>query len=455
MNASRTAIAGVRRIFAANSTPFLVGALAATNVLRLASNLVLTRLLAPEAFGVIGVLSSITFILQMLTDMGYHAFVVRSREPDPHFLNVVWTIRFLRSLALASLMFIFAGAIADAFSKPELATPIRAASFLFVFEGLRSLHIYMAERARRISYVTGVEFLTFILQTAITIGAALILRSFWAIIIGMYAGAILQMTFSYTLFGGGPHKPQFDRKISGDLWRFARIIVASSVITLILNQADKVFIGRTLTLEQFGLYMLAVNITAASLQLVRTYVTRILFPLFAETYRNAPETLKRVYYASRRRMTAGLAFLVGGGIGGGDLIVRILFDDRYLDAGVFVSLLFIAPLFVLIAFPADILMVVTGRIRSTVEANIVRLIWIAIAAPLGFHFYGMLGLVAAFALIEFAAVFYWWRRLIRSGYFNLREEALPLGAALLGAAIGFGADKVALHLIATGALPSF
>lgn len=455
MSASRPALARVRRVFAANSSSFLVVTLGATNVLRLASNLVLTRLLAPEAFGVIGVLSSITFILQMLTDMGYHAFVVRARDPNPHFLNVIWTVRLVRSVVLTLLMLVSAGLIATAFRKPELTTPIMATSFLFFLEGVRSLYFYTAERARRISYVTGVEFLTFALQIAITIVAALLMRSYWAIIIGMYAGAILQSVFSYTLFPGGLHRIAFDREIGADLWRFARVVIASSVITLILSQADKVFIGRTLTLEVFGLYMLAVNLTSAALQLARTYVTRILLPLFAETFRNAPDTLREVYYSSRRRMTLGLSFLIGGGIGGGDLIIRILFDDRYLEAGPFVSLLFIAPLFVLISYPADMLMVITGRIRSAVEANIVRLAWIVVAAPLGFHFYGMIGLVAAFALIEFVAVFYWWRRLGRSGYLNVKEEALPLGAAALGAAIGFGADLLAKHLIATGALPAF
>jgi O-antigen/teichoic acid export membrane protein len=449
-------VAALRRAVARHAAPVMVTTLAATNILRIFSNLILTRLLAPEAFGIIGVLTSVTFVLQMVTDMGYHAFVVRSREADQrHFLNVVWTIRLFRSVVLTALMFSCAGLLADAFNKPELTTPIRAASFLFLFEGLRSLYFYTAERARRASYVTVVEFAIFILQTIITIAAAFVIQSFWAIVIGMYAAAILNAIFSYTLFEGGLHKIAFDKRIGGELWAFARIVVASSIITIILGQADKVFVGRSLTLELFGLYMLAVNITGAALRLINVYVARLVFPTLAETQRTAPETLRKVYYACRRRMTIGLAFLLGGGIGGGHLLVRILFDERYLGSGIFVSLLSIPPLFILLTHPAENLLVVLGRIKSGLEANIVRLAWIAIAAPLAFYLYGLMGLVTAFATIEVAAVCYWWWRVGKTGYLDWREEALPLAAAALGGAIGFAADRLVSFLIAANALPAF
>lgn len=449
-------IAGLRRSVAANSVPVLVATFTAQNVLRIASNLVLTRLLAPEAFGVVGVVSSISFVLQLLTDAGFRAFVVRSRKADERrFRNVIWTMRLIRSAFLTLTMFVFAGALAGAFDKPELETPVRAASFLFFLEGLRSLHPISAERARRISYITVIEFAAFLLQMATTITAAFIIPSFWALIIGLYAGAIANAVFSYALFPGGFHRIAFDRSISRELWGFARFVIASSMITVVLNQADKIFIGRSLSLQEFGLYMLATNLAAAALGLVRAYASRILLPLFAETARNAVENLNRVYYAARRRMTAILAFFIGGGVGGGHLAVRILFDERYLDAGLYVSLLLLAPLFTLITLPAEQLMIVKGRLHATLEANIVRLVWVFAAAPLGLHFFGVIGLVSAFALMEAATALYWWPRLAHAGVLDAREELIALAAASAGAVLGFAADRLANYLIASGMLPAF
>ncbi|HXI86866.1 MAG TPA: oligosaccharide flippase family protein [Parvularculaceae bacterium] len=446
----------LRRTLAANRVPMLFGAFAAQNTLRLASNLVLTRLLSPDAFGAIGVILSINYVLQMLTDIGYHAFVVRSREADSrHFLNVVWTVRLLRSLALTLIMLIFAGVFASAFNKPELEAPVRTMSILFLLEGLRSLNPNAAERARRISYISAVELGVFSVQTAATITAAFVISSFWAMIIGIYAGALTQAVTSYTLYPGGFHRIAFDRRIGADMWRFSRIVAVSSAITIILNQADKIFIGRALSLDQFGLYMLASNLTGATYQLIRSYSGRVLFPYFAEIARTTPDALDKLFYAARRKVTIPLSFLLGGGVGGGHLAVRILFDDRYLPSGLYVSLLCVPLLFSLTTYPAEQLMVVKGRIRSTLEANIVRFSWIVVAAPLGVHYFGIIGLVSAFALMEAAPALFWWRRLAAAGVLSWREEAYPLAAAALGAGIGFGLDKLADHLIATGAIPAF
>lgn len=449
-------IAGLRKTLAAQALAVLVGTMATTTILRLGSNLILTRLLAPEAFGVVGVLTAISTILQLLTDMGFKAFVIRMQESvDKRFLNVIWTIRLFRSLALTAIMFASADLLAAAFDKAELATPIRAASLLFVFEGLISLHPMIAQRQQRVSYVSAVEFAAYLIQLTVTIVACVYLRSFWGILIGMYAFAAANVLFSYLLYSGGLHAVAFDRKVSRDLWNFARFVVLSSIITIILGQADRIFIGRALSLEALGLYMLALSFTAASRSLIQSYSAKVLFPFFAETFRKAPEKLDGLFYSARRRLTLILAFLLGGGIGGGDLIVRILLDERYLGAGVYLSILCVGPLFLLHRRFAENLMIAKGRMRSTLESNIASLVWIAIAAPLGYHFLGVIGLVAAFALIDASAAAYWAVNLARTGVLRLREEAYIIGAAAIGAAIGFGADRLAIGLIKTGVIPSF
>lgn len=449
-------IATMRRLVATNAVPVLIGVLVATNILRLASNLVLTRLLAPEAFGVAGAVAATSVILTMLTDIGYGAFIVRSRRDiDKKFLDVIWTIRLARSVVLAGAMYFLAGPLAMAFDKPELTAPIAATALLFLVEGARSLHPVVAERQRRISYAMIVEFGVILLTTAATIVAALVLKSYWALIAGMYAGSVFGAAASYLLYPGGAHALSFDRKIARELWMFARVVAVSSVITLILGQADKIFIGRTLSLETFGLYMLAVAVVGAAQRLVQAYVGKVFFPYLAEIGRTAPQTLAAAFYDGRRRMTLFLAFLIGGLVGGGQLAIRILLDDRYLGAGIFASLLALGPLFALVTGPSEQLLIVMGRIRTALEANATRLAWITVAAPLGLHLAGTLGLVGAFALIEAAGAVYWWLRLKSVGVLKVRAEAAPFAAALLGGLIGYGFYALSEHLIRTGAIPAF
>ncbi len=68
-----------------------------SNLVRLGSNLVVTRFLEPEMFGIMAVVSIVTIGIAMFTDLGLWAFVVRHKDPEnPHLLNVVWTLQVIR-----------------------------------------------------------------------------------------------------------------------------------------------------------------------------------------------------------------------------------------------------------------------------------------------------------------------------------------------------------------------
>ena len=68
-----------------------------TNVLRLLGNLALTRLLFPEAFGLMALGSVVTTGLRMVSDLGIRSAVIRSpRGDEEDFLNTAWILKILQ-----------------------------------------------------------------------------------------------------------------------------------------------------------------------------------------------------------------------------------------------------------------------------------------------------------------------------------------------------------------------
>ena len=71
----------------------VMGGFGAAQVLRLISNLILTRLLMPEAFGLMAVAISVNIWAVMLTDIGIGSSVIRSPNSEkPEFLRTAWTV---------------------------------------------------------------------------------------------------------------------------------------------------------------------------------------------------------------------------------------------------------------------------------------------------------------------------------------------------------------------------
>jgi hypothetical protein len=117
------------RDIAGRDTNVVVFSVIVANVLRALSSVVLTRLLAPEVFGISGVIASIIFAFGMVSDLGFQAFVVRHPDGDnPRFLDTIWTMAVLRSVILTCAAFALAPTMAHLFGKPGTDSTDRGGS---------------------------------------------------------------------------------------------------------------------------------------------------------------------------------------------------------------------------------------------------------------------------------------------------------------------------------------
>ena len=438
-----------------DGTSSLIGLNGLRAVLRLFSNLILTRLLAPEAFGVVGILISIMYILNMLTDLALRAYVTRHETADDELLETIWTVRFLRNILLGSAMFLGADVFARLYASPDIAPAIRVMAGVFFIESVASLAFETGQRERRVLRISFVEFGHFLTVSLTTLVAAYFLRTYWAAVIGIFAGSMYLVFASYALIPSRPIGFRLNRDHLIDLWRFSRYIMPSSMITLILMQADKLLVANFFPLAELGKYMLAFTITQVVGKVVMDYNARVFFPLMAQTEREDPASAPRVFYRSRLRLTLLMAFGIGGLIGGGPLAAQILYNELYIGTGLYLSILSMGCLGWLITLPAMQALVAKGFVRVTLVANILKLVWLAVCVPLAYHFWGAIGVIIVFALAEAAVIPYLWRRQMQHGIFDIRCEALILAAAGVGAAIGYAAHRAANALIAMGVLPQF
>ncbi len=424
-------------------------------VLRIGSSMIVTRLLSPEAYGVIGIVTSISYILIMISDMGLRAYVIRHAHAGDELMQSVWTVRFIRNVAIFAIMFIGGGFFASLYKAPEIALAIRVCAVPFLIDACSSLGSHTTERERRVVRLTVIEFSRFFLVTLSTIIAAYFLRNYWAIVISMFVGSFFSLAISYTLLKGPPVRFRLEPEHVRDLWGFWRIIIPSSVITLILTQTNTVVMARFFPIEELGKFTIAITLSTAVQGVLSEYVMRVFFPRFAEANRISVEKSKSIYYSVRRRVMLFFAFGIGGLIGGGELLVRILYNDEYLGTGIYLSLLCLVPLARLSTMSAEQAIITRGFIRVALNANIIRLAWIAVAGPLAYIYAGPLALIAAFCLAEVAAVPYFLWNLNRYDLLKIREELFTVGAALAGAAIGYGCYAGVESLIASGAIPKF
>lgn len=420
-------------------TSFVISGNVIVNLARIVSTVVLTRLLTAEDFGVVGIVTSVLYIIAMLSDVGFHAYIVRHDEgEDPRFLDEVWTLRLIRGAVVSAIIAGLSGPIVMFLDKPQLQSVIAVAGIFIALDSMTSLAFATAARAGAIRRLTLLDVIPHLVGILLAIALAFWLRSYWAIILSMLLVALLKIALSFTMFPAARRRWRLSGARARDLWGFGRYIAGSSMIQILLSQTDKVVLARLFPLSQFGLYSLSSNLAQVPAQLTANYSSRILYPLFARTQRENPASLAQVYYRAGRPMRLLYMVAAGGFIACAPLIVELLYDDRYLGAIFYLQLLAIAGLFVLPVAVANDALVAVGGARHLLYLNVARGAWLALSATILFALYGAPGLIIAIVSVEAFGQAYCWWALHRTGIFRLRQEL----QFFLPAVVGYGAGSL-------------
>ncbi|HEY7930058.1 MAG TPA: oligosaccharide flippase family protein, partial [Steroidobacteraceae bacterium] len=124
-----------------------IGGYGATQVLRLGGNLLLTRLLFPEAFGLMALVQSVMIGLSMFLDVGVEASIIQNkRGHEESFINAAWTVQVVQGLMIWLALCILGQPAALFYKAPMLAQLLPVAGLASLIGGFSSTKMPLAAR---------------------------------------------------------------------------------------------------------------------------------------------------------------------------------------------------------------------------------------------------------------------------------------------------------------------
>lgn len=369
-------------------------------VLRLVSNLILTRLLFPEAFGLMALVYTFLVGLEMFSDIGIRPSIIQSqRGADPVFLNTAWTVQVFRGLALWVGACVLAMPAAAFYKEPMLTQLLPAVGLTSLIMGLNSTKLATAGRQLDVRRLTILELAGQLIGLVVTILGAWIYQSVWALVIGGLVNSLFTMILSHVALEGEPNRLHWDRQAFKELHHFGRWIFLSTMLTFIAAQGDRLVLARLLDVKFLGVYTIALTLSRAIAEVINSIGDKVLFPSYAELVRDRPE---RLYPALRRSRLVLIALSWVGAlffIFLGEVLIKVLYDDRYADAGWMLQVLAIGTLVGCLGQTYNNVLLAKGR---TFEISVLVAIQIVVqfaAIFLGAHLGGEKGLVIGLASI--------------------------------------------------------
>lgn len=371
-----------------------------SHALRFVGNLILTRLLFPEAFGLMALVNGLLLGLQLFSDIGIGPSIIQSpRGDDPVFLNTAWTMQTIRGGLLWLVACAAAVPFANLYGDPLLAWIVPVSGLTALIAGFNSTKLFSSNRKVDLARVSAIEVGSYAAGLAVMVVWAEIDHSIWSLVVGSLVSGFVKMILSHTALPGITNRFHWDRAALDALLHFGRWIFFSTLLTFLVGQSDKLIFGKMIPLAMLGVYNVGSMIaTMPELALARMAQT-VYFPVYSRVH-NAGQDLRAVFDRVRRPLLVFAGWMIAGLAGGGDAAVRLLYDQRYVEAGWIVQLLALGSWFALLEATNGAALLARGQAKWIAASGAGKLVGMIVLIPIGYHFGGFRGAVLGLATSE-------------------------------------------------------
>ncbi|QDZ08053.1 oligosaccharide flippase family protein [Sphingomonas panacisoli] len=416
---------------------------------RLVTNVILARLLAPEMFGIMLLINTMRTGMELLSDIGIGQSVVRSQHSaDPVFLDTAWTVQLMRGVLLALVALAAAAPIAHAYNNASLLPIFSLVSLGFLLTGLQSPDIFLMQRDMRLGQRGVYDVVCAIVVSAITVVLAIMWGNIWALVWGLVLGMLFStaMTFAFAPFR--IPKPTLHRKYLAEILHFGKWIFLATAVYFASMSTDRIYFAAVLPLSLVGVYGVARTFADLLVALAQRLGGFLVFPKVVEL-RNSSSDIAASFRHNRRLALGGIALAMTVALVGSDRLVLTLYDARYHAAAFMLPVLLVSVWFSVLASFGESALLGLDRPKAGAFGNVAKFGVLIVGLP---FFVPQYGIFAGLIVLLVAEASRWLAISIA-----LRSERMGSLGDDLGMTVAIAAGAVVLKWLLgfAGLVPTF
>jgi O-antigen/teichoic acid export membrane protein len=297
-------------------------------VSRFVRNILLTRLLAPSAFGAMAIVLSSSSLVASLSDVGLWPAVIRNpRGGDDAYLNAAWWLGMGRAICIYATIFVASPWISHFYGMADLSALLRVALLSIILDGMMSPRSKLAQKEMKFGRWAVISNGGAICGVILTIVLSFVLRDVWALAIGYCGENAFRCLFSYILFPGWPSF-EWDRHAVQDLWKFSQGMIGLSFLNLVFSRTDVFVLGKLYSPEALGIYTMGVYLVQTPSSFLVNMLTTTLMPVFSHVQGDRERVNRILSEVTSWTILLGLPAIVMLWLCGSSLLT-VIYGARY------------------------------------------------------------------------------------------------------------------------------
>lgn len=391
------------------------------------SNIVLSRLLMPEDFGVVGVLIIFTTLSNVLIDSGLSSALIQKKSVSEKDKSTVFFSNLFFAIGVYVVVYFSAPSISEYFKNPEIKDLLRVIELMVIIDAFAAIQSTTLTREMDFKALANYKIISIIIAVCISIILAYLGFGVWSLVVQYIIFSICRALLLWLRTSWSPVFT-FSKQSFKFLFSYGSKLLASQGIATLYDQLLSVFIGRNFAARELGFYTQGRQLMQIPVDSLARVVNSASFPAFS-ILQDDREPLRRMVsqnLAVLVFLNTPLMFFLSVVA---EPLVMFLFTDKWLQT---------VPYFRFLCIGYGVLSIIhntslttlksVGRTDYVLRLEIIKKIIGIILLFLGMYTFGIWGLMYGLALNSFIELFlngYYLNKEIGLGSLDQIKQLLP------------------------------
>lgn len=400
----------------------------------LISTIILARILQPEDFGLVAMASITIGLIETFLAFGVDMVLIQNSAATREDFDTAWTLRVIQGAVAALLVVVGSPLAVEYFGDPRLLPILWSLAAGLVIGSLANIGTVMFRKELQFDREFRFEVSKKIVAFAVTIAAAVMLRNYWALVIGIVTSAVSATVLSYLVH---PYRPRVSLAAFSRIWSFSQWILVTNVGYYFETRSDELIVGGQLGARPMGLYSVGSEIAQLPTTEIAAPIARAIIPGFAQL-QHEKERLRAAY---ANLFGAVLFIAVPSGLGLAviaERVVPLALGEQWTDTVPLIKLLAVLGIIRITYGNAMNLMMAIGQVRAVALLTWGSVLAFFVSASLVVGSLGLIGVAAVKLVINAILLCFGLRVVIRQLELPRHELCAVAWRPLLAGCVMYG-----------------
>ena len=349
-----------------------------SQIINLLVQVLLARILAPEIFGLIGLIQIFITLAQVIVEAGIGNYIIQRKELYHYDKSTSLVINLFLGIIIYLVLFFTAPIIGEFYNQIILIDVIRLYSIAFVLQSLYVTNQAIFQRNLKFKNIAYITVISSLISAIISISFVYFYKSVYVLVIQQLVFHLVKAVL-FTYYGRKNILFRFSKKSFKSIYKYSSYLLIIGIGNVIFEYSYLIVIGKFFNVKQAGLYYMSLMLVGLLMTTISLVIEKVSLPILSKLFHTSIIKFKeKLFLFSNLSIllitTSSFIFSIYS-----FEILSLIFGEKWIDASTIFSYISVAFLIFPISILSFTIFKINGNTNTFLYTSIISKLLIVVS----------------------------------------------------------------------------